>query len=78
MTNESLKKPLKVKFAKDDKSIFTSALDTVIKRWDTSTVSKFIREYTGHKNFVNAFNISPDGKLLVTGGQKEIVSFMGS
>ncbi|RCJ27108.1 hypothetical protein A6770_02820 [Nostoc minutum NIES-26] len=42
--------------------------DSVLRRWNAAT-GKLTQNLTGHENPIEALTVSPDGKLLATGGQ---------
>lgn len=55
-----------IAFSPDGKFIATGSEDNITRLWDVST-GEMVREFLGHKGFVQGVRFSPDGKYLLTG-----------
>ena len=64
-----------VRFSPDGKTIYTASSDAFIKLWDFDSLNNKA-VYKGNKMEIQAIAVSPDGKIIVSGGRdRSILAF---
>jgi WD40 repeat protein len=60
--------PSRVVYAPDGKSVASAGSGPMIRHWNTATGEELYRDREGHSASVGTVAVSPDGKLVATGG----------